>query len=264
LAKELVNHEEKASPATEKPQPPKETTAEFIASISSVLVIGLFIITFVLQAFEIPSSSMENTLLIGDHVFVDRIRLAPMTKAVRWLIPYREPHRGDIVVFVSPSTPGLFVVKRVVGQPGDHIHLQHGRVWLNGVEQNEPQVIHSRGDYSPYRDEFPNVPPSEDENVTPEWMLTMRAHTEGQDIVVPPDSYFGMGDNRDVSLDSRYWGFIPKENILGRPMFIYWSFVTPASQWQKTDIGSRVSFLFHIVTHFFTETRWSRMFKLVR
>jgi signal peptidase I len=248
----------------EKPQKPKETTAEFVQSIASLLAVGLFIITFCLQAFEIPSSSMENTLLIGDHVFVDRVRLAPKAPWMK-LTPYRDPQRGDIVVFLSPSTPGLYVVKRVIGIPGDRIHLQNKNVYRNGQLLDESKYVqHISGSYVPYRDEFPAVSPDSGMDVTPEWQLTMPSHMEGGDIVVPPGAYFGMGDNRDVSLDSRFWGFIPRENIIGRPMFIYWSFEEPPGQYQRTSIGERVGYVFHIIIHFFDETRWSRMLRLVR
>jgi len=236
---------------------------EFIASMALVLVVGLFIITFNLQAFEIPSSSMENTLLIGDHVFVDRVTPAPKTN---WfpVIPYRGLKRGDIMVFLSPAEPGLFVVKRVIGVPGDRIHLKDGVLYRNGVKVDEPYVIHSRGDYNPYRDNFPSITPLDGSGVTQEWRLTMGAHIENGDLVVPPDSYFGMGDNRDVSYDSRFFGFIPKENVIGRPMFIYWSFITPPDQYQMRSVGDRVGFLFHIIIHFFDETRWSRTFRIIR
>jgi signal peptidase I len=239
----------------------EETTSEFIASLASVLVVGLFIITFCLQAFEIPSSSMENTLLIGDHVFVDRVLLAPKTN---WfpLIPYRLPRHGDIVVFLSPSEPGLYVVKRIIGTPGDRIHLRDGVVYRNGQALKEPYVIHN-GSVDAYRDNFPDVPMMEGAGVTPEWQLTIRQHLQGGELVVPDGSYFAMGDNRDVSYDSRYWGFIPQENIIGRPMFIYWSFETPANQYKKDSIADRVGFLVHIVFHFFDQTRWSRMLKVV-
>jgi signal peptidase I len=245
-----------------KPQKPKETTPEFIASLASVLVVGLFIITFCLQAFEIPSSSMENTLLIGDHVFVDRVRLAPATK---WFpaIPYRNVQRGDIVVFLSPAEAGLYVVKRIIGVPGDRIHLRDGVVYRNGARMEEPYAIHN-GTIDPYRDNFPAIPGSEAGTLTPEWQLTMRQHISNGDLVVPEDSYFAMGDNRDVSYDSRYWGFIPGENVIGRPMFIYWSFRTPADQYRRNSVGDRVGFLLHIVFHFFDQTRWSRMLKVVR
>ena len=243
---------------------PRETTVEFLASLAAVLVTGLFIITFILQAFEIPSSSMEDTLLIGDHVFVNREQFAPKTS---WMpiLPYRDIKRGDIVVFLSPAEPGLYVVKRIIGIPGDRIHLMDGVVYRNGEKLSESYVMH-KGPiaYDPYRDNFPAVPPSETYNVSPEWQLLMRTHIEGQDMVVPKDSYFGMGDNRDVSLDSRYWGFIPKENVIGRPMFIYWSFNTPADQYRRTDFSERIGFLAHVAIHFFDETRWRRTFRIVQ
>jgi signal peptidase I len=242
-----------------------ETTVEFLASLAAVLVTGLFIITFILQAFEIPSSSMEDTLLIGDHVFVNREQFAPKTKWMGPLLPYRDIKRGDIVVFLSPAEPGLYVVKRIMGIPGDRLHLRDGAVYRNGDKLAEPYVMH-KGPlfYDPYRDNFPAVPPSDAYNVSPDWQLQMRSHIEGDDIVVPPDSYFGMGDNRDVSLDSRYWGFIPKENVIGRPMFVYWSFNTPPDQYRHTEMSERIGFLVHVVIHFFDETRWRRTFRLVQ
>jgi signal peptidase I len=242
-----------------KPPKPKETTLEFIASMAVVLVTGLFIITFNLQAFEIPSSSMENTLLIGDHVFVDRIRYAPHTAWVGPLVPYRNVQHGDIIVFLSPAEPGLYVVKRIIGVPGDRIHLRDGTVFRNGAPLAEPYVVHSRGDYNPYRDNFPSVSPGDSNGVTPEWRLTAGAHLDNGDLVVPRDAYFAMGDNRDVSYDSRYWGFIPRENVIGRPLFIYWSFETPAGQYLKSSIGERLAFMVRVVIHFFDETRWRRM-----
>jgi signal peptidase I len=240
----------------------RETPAEFTASMALVLAVGLFIITFCLQAFEIPSSSMENTLLIGDHVFVDRDTVGPKTSWMP-LIPYHKVRHGDIIVFLSPAEPGLYVVKRIIGQPGDRIHLRDGVVYRNGQKLDEPYVIHNGG-YNPYRDNFPAVPPGDSNAVTPEWHLTMNTYIDNGDLVVPPDRYFAMGDNRDVSYDSRYWGFIPRENIIGRPMFIYWSFQTPPNQYLKTGIGDRLGFMGHVIIHFFDLTRWHRMLKLVR
>jgi signal peptidase I len=262
---DLLSPKEKKQTKHEPAQPEKkkETPMEFLSSMAVVLVTGLFIITFNIQAFEIPSSSMENTLLIGDHVFVDRITVAPPTKGAVFE-HYRPIQHGDIVVFLSPETPGLYVVKRVIGVPGDRIHLRNGVVYRNGQALNEPYVIHSQGDYNPYRDNFPAVSASEyGTQVMPGWPVMMGVMKQGDDIVVPPDSYFGMGDNRDVSYDSRFWGFIPRENIIGRPLFVYWSFETPADQWKKTDMQDRVEFLGHVALHFFDETRWRRMFHLV-
>jgi signal peptidase I len=245
---------------------PRETTVEFLASLAAVLVTGLFIITFIVQAFEIPSSSMENTLLIGDHVFVNREQFAPRTNWLGPILPYRQIRHGDIVVFLSPAEPGLYVVKRIIGIPGDRIHLRDGVVYRNGEKLNEPYVIHQGGEvsYNPYRDNFPAVAPTEFSNVTADWALALPQHIQGDDVVVAANSYFGMGDNRDVSLDSRYWGFIPQENVIGRPMFIYWSFETPAGQYLEREVSQRVGFLAHVVIHFFDETRWRRTFKVVQ
>jgi signal peptidase I len=237
---------------------------EFVGSMAVILVTGLFIITFNLQAFEIPSSSMENTLLIGDHVFVDRITYAPASGWIGPVMPYREIRRGDIVVFLSPSQPGLYVVKRVVGIPGDRIRLLDGVVYRNGEVQEEAYVVQP-GDgsaFDDFRDNFPNAPANV--NVTPEWRLSMGNYVEGEELVVPPDSFFMMGDNREHSLDSRFWGFVPRENVIGRPVFIYWSFETPPGQYQQTAMGQRLRNLGSVVLHFFDKTRWRRTFKRVR
>lgn len=249
---------------------PSETTVEFLASLAGVLVTGLFIITFVLQAFEIPSSSMEDTLLIGDHVFVNREQFAPATHWMGPLMPYRDIHRGDIVVFLSPSEQGLFVVKRIMGIPGDRIHLRDGIVYRNGEKLVEPYVQHkgepgdTYGVRRPYRENFPAVAPSSIDSLAADWQNDLPSHIEGGDLVIPADSYFGMGDNRDVSYDSRYWGFIPRKNVIGRPMFVYWSFITPPDQYQMRSAGDRLGFLAHIIIHFFDQTRWSRTLRIVR
>jgi signal peptidase I len=253
-----------AQKAIKSEEKPRETLVEFLASSASVLIIGLFIITFIFQNFEIPSSSMENTLLIGDHVLVNRLQFAPVTRWLDHLLPYRAIKRGDIVVFLHPQEPGLYVVKRVIGIPGDRIHLRDGVVYRNGEKLDEPYIIpHDPAEFYNYRDNFPSGEP-ENNPQYPDGEMSLRSHIEGDDVVVPPNSYFGMGDHRDVSLDSRFWGFIPRENVVGRPMFIYWSFETPRDQVAKTDIMDRLSFLTHIVIHFFDGTRWSRTFKMVR
>jgi signal peptidase I len=250
---------------------PKETTVEFLASLAAVLVTGLFIITFVVQAFEIPSSSMEDTLLIGDHVFVNRIQFAPKSAWVGPLLPYRDVHFRDIVVFLSPAEPGLYVVKRIIGLPGDRIHLRDGVVYRNGQALDEPYVNHDADnppdapfDQLRYRKNFPAVPPSDEYGVYPNWLVDMKSYIQGDDLVVPAGHYFAMGDHRGVSLDSRYWGFIPKENIIGRPMFIYWSFETPENQYRKTAWSDRLLFLGKVVLHFFDETRWRRTLQVVK
>lgn len=247
-----------------KPEKRKETLPESIGSIASVFVCGLFIITFVVQAFEIPSGSMEDTLLIGDHVFVDRLTPAAKAAYLGFLLPYRNIHRGEVIVFLHPTEPGMYVVKRIIGTPGDRIHLEQGRLFINGQPQNEPYLNPDRRFYNAYRDDFPKFPAAGVPNVTAEWPMILRSNIQGADLVVPKDSYFGMGDNRAESLDSRYWGFIPRENIVGRPLFIYWSFETPRDQYQRTSMADRAAFIVHIITHFLGETRWNRMFHLVR
>lgn len=248
-----------------------ETPLESLASICSVLAIGLFVMTFVFQNFEIPSASMEKTLLIGDHVLVDRVSFAPPARWAPWT-HYRDIRRGDVIVFLKPNpeTPDLFLVKRAIGIPGDRIHLRNGIVYLNGVAQNEPQAGKPADDgnpyhtYNPYRDDFPSVPPSMSEGVTALWSVDLPTHIQGDDLVVPPGKVFAMGDNRTESLDGRYWGFVPRENIVGRPMFVYWSFETPADQIDKQGIGERLSFMGHVALHVFDQTRWRRTLHVIR
>jgi signal peptidase I len=243
----------------------EETPFEALASICSVLVIGLFILTFLAQNFVIPSGSMEKTLLVGDHLLVDRITLAP---SASWmpLVHYREPKHGDVVVFLKPGEPDMFLVKRLIGVPGDHIHLRNGVVILNGVAQTEPYAAPWPEDsYVPYKDDFPSVSGTEaDDPLTAEWALDLPTHIQGNDMVVPPGMYFMMGDHRHDSLDSRYWGFVPRANIVGRPLFNYWSFKTPDDQMYKTNVSDRIAWMGHVVLHFFTDTRWSRTLHLVK
>lgn len=246
---------------------PKETTVEFLSSLAAVLVTGLFIITFVMQAFEIPSSSMEDTLLIGDHVFVNRVQFAPRSSGLGRLFPYRDPQRGEIVVFLHPDQAyaGTYVVKRIIGVPGDRIHLINGVVYRNGVALDEPYVLHDRDNESDsYRNNFPAVTPSDGDGLSVNWSVYLASYVQGGDLVVPPDSFFAMGDHRGVSLDSRYWGFIPRANVIGRPMFIYWSFETPEGQYTKTSWGERIGFLSKVVLHFFDKTRWKRTLQVVK
>ena len=244
---------------------PRESTVEFLSSLAAVLATGLFIIAFCFEAFAIPSSSMENTLLVGDHVFVDRVQFAPKDSLLGSLLPYRGIRRGDIVVFLSPQTRGSYVVKRIIGIPGDRIHLSDGIVYRNGEKLDEPYVLHdadNRIDF--YRNNFPTVKPSDFDDLFKVWETELPLHIQGEDIVVPPNAYFGMGDHRGVSYDSRYWGFIPQQNVIGRPMFIYWSFETPDGEYLKTSLGDRAAILTHAIIHFFDETRWSRTLRQVR
>ncbi|HEV2278955.1 MAG TPA: signal peptidase I [Acidobacteriaceae bacterium] len=246
----------------------EETPLEAFASICGVLVVGLFVLTFIFQNFAIPSSSMVKALLVGDHVLVDRVTLAP---PAQWapFVYYRNVRHGDIVVFykptLEPNGEHLFLVKRVIGIPGDHIHLSNGVVYRNGQALQEPYAAPPPySDYQPYRDDFPDVPPGESSDVTAEWAEALPSYIQKGDLVVPPGMYFCMGDNRTVSLDSRFWGFVPRANIVGRPLFVYWSFDTPESEQYKTAFSDRVGWILHETVHFFDQTRWRRTFHLVK
>ncbi|MGD0294596.1 MAG: signal peptidase I [Terracidiphilus sp.] len=290
-----MTKKKKPTPKTpSKPQPAEErveeTFPEAVASICSILVIGLFILTFLGQNFVIPSGSMEKTLLVGDHLLVDRITFAPPEKLnpvfqdifgcdiPAWMPPlihYREPKRGDIVVFIKPvaepekdadgNPQYLILVKRLIGIPGDRIHLRNGIVILNGAAQEQPHAQPTTPEnHRDFLDEFPSVKPSTDIGATEAWSVDFPNHIYNGELVVPPGHYFMMGDNRHNSLDSRYWGFVPRENIVGRPLFNYWSFVTPEDQYNQTGIGNAVAWMGHVALHFFTETRWSRTLHRVK
>jgi signal peptidase I len=255
--------------------PQKETTFEAVAGICTVLVIGLFILTFLGQNFLIPSGSMENTLLVGDHLLVDRITFLPRTSWMP-LVHHRDPQRGDIVVFKRPAPepePDAdgnpvyeTLVKRLIGVPGDHIHLHDGTVFINGIAQPMPKegldtpVIPSE---RAHIDEFPSVLPTVEDShgAVTTWVVDLPNHIENGDLVVPPGKYFMMGDHRHASLDSRFWGFVPRENIMGRPLFNYWSFKTPEDQQYKKGIGNQLVWMSYVAIHFFTDTRWSRTLK---
>jgi signal peptidase I len=254
----------------------EETPYEAVASICSVLVGGLFILTFLAQNFVIPSGSMEKTLLVGDHLVVDRINLAPPTMWMP-LMKYRQPHRGDVVVFIKPSPEPqpdaegkpqyFFLVKRLIGVPGDHIHLHDGVVILNGVAQSQPYAQPTTPDnFNEFLDEFPSVPASEEVpyGATEAWALDFPNHVQDGDLVVPPGMYFMMGDNRHNSLDSRFWGFVPRANIVGRPLFNYWSFEASEGDLDQTGLGNRLAWIAHVALHFFGDTRWSRTFHRIR
>jgi signal peptidase I len=260
------------------PKKTEETPFEALASICSVLVVGLYILTFLAQNYVIPSGSMEKTLLIGDHLVVDRISLSPPSKWMP-LVHYREPRRGDIIVFIKPvpepepdadgKPQYFFLVKRLIGVPGDHIHLRNGIVILNGVAQPPPKDGSDdpgTGMDQEYLDEFPSIPPAQAPSgaETGSWALDAPSHIVDGDLVVPPGMYFMMGDNRHNSLDSRYWGFVPRGNIVGRPLFNYWSFESTEADYEQTEMSKRVGWIAHIITHFFTETRWSRTFHLTK
>jgi signal peptidase I len=254
---------------------PVETPLEALASLLVVVVIALFAFSFIGQNFMIPSPSMEKTLLTGDHLLVDRTTFADATKWAPF-VHHRPVQRGDIIVFrkPNPEEPDLVLVKRAIGLPGDRIHLVHGIVYLNGVAQDEPYQQPPRDDGNPqhgyirFRDDFPadiaGASAEATANRASLWALDLPNHVKNGEIIVPPGAVFAMGDNRTESNDGRFWGFVPMENIIGRPMFVYWSFKTPNDQENKTSMGDQIGFMFHVVIHIFDGTRWSRMLHVVR
>ena len=231
----------------------------FVAEWTVTIILLLFATTSLVQAFVIPSASMEDTLLIGDHVLVDKLVYAPAGKISGALLPYRDVRRGDIIVFRYPLNIKEDYVKRAIGIPGDHIRLENKTVILNGHPVAEPYAKHT-GYTDSYRDFFPTAPPNMP--LPPSAMDMLENHVTNGELVVPPNSIFAMGDNRDDSSDSRYWGFVPRENIEGTPLIIYWSFEAPTADLTNGNIG--IGHIIDVIIHFPTKTRWSRTFKLVR
>ncbi len=240
----------------------------WIGTIQSLLVtviIAVFVITFIMQAFQIPSESMQNTLQIGDYLLVDKAHFGPAGNW-GWLIPYEKIKRGDIVVFRYPVNPTQHFVKRVIGIPGDRVRLINKQVFVNGKVVWEPYVIHTQRLVAPFRDDFPNgdVMP---EHLGSKWPAELQRLTEDGQLIVPQDSYFVMGDNRDESYDSRYWGFVPRENIVGRPLIIYWSVrqSSPSDVYAEDEHpGGKLARLASGIKRGWMAMRWHRMFTLVR
>lgn len=229
------------------------------------VVVALFVIAFIVQLFEVPSGSMENTLLIGDHVAVDRVGWAPSSPWMHWLLPYRAPQRDAVVAFRSPVEPGTFLVKRVVGIPGDHIRLIHRVLYRNGQPVTEPYVIHQLP-YDAGRDEYPDA---ELFGQTEAWQRQQWSYFHNGDIVVPPGHYFVMGDNRDDSFDSRYWGFVPASAIIGRPVLVYWSVRSGTGPGGGPAAGSgsllsKLHELGGLLVHLPARTRWGRTLHVIR
>ncbi len=245
-----------AIPSANIPHAPLQPRLQGFQTLLSVLVVALFVITFVFQAFQIPSESMEKTLLVGDYLMVDKVHFG-QSKFWGHILPYRDIHRGDIIVFHYPVDPSQHFVKRVIGVPGDRIHLSDSTVYVNDVPLDESYVVHTLRNFDPYRDNFPDQSGYYSSDVNVAWHSVMQDYMKGNDLVVPAGQYFVMGDNRDRSLDSRYWGFVPRQNIVGRPLVIYLS-VREEPEHENRRGASQV------VTHMWQFARWKRMFHLVR
>jgi signal peptidase I len=234
-----------------------------VRSFLSVIVIALFVLTFIVQPFRIPSESMESTLMVGDFLLVNKMAESPPGSLWFWVLPYRSVHRGDIIVFHFPAKPSEYLVKRVIGVPGDHIRLVDGTVYLNGKPQQEPYAIY-RGSYpDSFRDQFPTGAYT-DPGVDVGWWLDVRRSVQNGELVVPANRYFVLGDNRNNSRDSRYWGFVPRENIVGRPFVIYFS-IRGISPLDPSPLpGERLPRGHSLLSALLDFARWDRMFQIVR
>jgi len=231
---------------------PRHSTArEYLeALLIAALFLG-FTNNFVVKTFFIPSGSMEDTLLVGDHLFVNRYIFAPAASELeRRLLPQRQPRRGDIVIFRSPERPTVDLVKRLIGLPGDVIQTVDKTLYVNGervddaafVEHKDPRV-------------FPNRPFLDDHR---------RRRDNFGPITVPPGHYFCLGDNRDHSYDSRYWGTVPARFLKGRAFVVYWSYGGGTSDGTWRGLGAKLRELGGTALGFLTKTRWSRTLHLPR
>jgi signal peptidase I len=237
-----------ATPAA--PTPPRKSTArEYFESIVIAVILALFIRTFVVQAFKIPTGSMENNLLIGDHLLVNKFMFAPsLSSFERALLPERPVRRGDVIVFKYPGNRERDFIKRVIGLPGETLEVRNKRVYINGKMLDEPFVHFIEPPQSPSA--YAEVTSSD---------LRERYGP----ITIPAGKFFMMGDNRDNSEDSRYWGLLSQEDVKGQAAMIYWSYESTTEDYEQTGIGATVKDLYTVVTQFFTRTRWGRMFRIV-
>ena len=221
----------------------------------SLLVAGIFVLfvrTFVVQTYQVPTGSMEKTILVGDHLLVNKFAYAPRLAGWAKLFPYRDVHRGDIIVFKKPGddvNPGNVLVKRAVAGLGQTVLVRDKALFVDGKPADGPYVQHTDAEV------YPNDPAIPD---------MARRRDQFGPFTVPPNSWFGMGDNRDNSLDSRYWGPIPRENIFGRPTILYWSYEAEPNSHVWHGPAAKIRQLADVALHFFSRTRWNRMFRLVR
>lgn len=233
-------------------------------TMMTIVVLALFILTFLSQPYRIPSASMENTLLIGDFLLVNKAVYAP---AGIWgrlhLLPYRNLVQNDVVVFHYPVDPKTYVVKRVIALPGDRIHLTDGRVWVNDHQAQEPFTIYMRTYPSEYRDNFPSNLYT-DPGVNPTWWQQMHQDIQNGALMVPENRYFVLGDNRNDSLDSRYWGYVPRRNVVGEPYLVYFS-VRESDLPSATVLPNDGHAQIHTGwEHIAGVARWDRMFHVIR
>jgi signal peptidase I len=220
-----------------QPQFPKSTIREYFESIVITAIIALFATTFVVQAFKIPTGSMESSLLIGDHLLVNKFVYGMHDGFLSRILPYKDLNRGDVIVFKYPKNPEVAYVKRLIGLPGDRVEITGRDVSINGkkLEEKYTQFIDPSSVYELSRT-----------------------------YDVPQGQYFAMGDNRDNSQDSRFWGFVPRDHIIGKALIIYWSYETPREEYLQTSLKERLGQFADVFLNFFTKTRWSRSIKVIR
>jgi len=229
----------------------------FVAEWAMTLIVFLFATTTLVQAYVVPTGSMESTVMIGDHMLVDRVAYSNPGTWGAHLLPYRDVQRGDIVCFHYPEDVRQIYVKRVIGLPGDRIHLENKQVVRNGRRLREPYTQHIDPTIDPYRDNFPQAPGW---NTSPRGREMFAADVRDGELFVPPGKLFVMGDNRENSADSRYWGLVPRDYVVGKPVFVYWSYDAPTEDLESWSIDHIVD----VATHFFTKTRWNRTFLVPR
>jgi signal peptidase I len=261
-----------SAPAQISTPPPRTTRAwhhlptvpEALASLMRTVVVALFLLTFVLQPFLIPSESMERTLLVGDFLLVNKQIFAPSGdrhNLEHWILPYRDVQRGDVVVFHHPQ-PHPYLVKRVIGIPGDRLRIENGHVVINDVSINEPYAAFEPAVSSQFRESFP-ARVYTDPDVDPEWWKQMQALTRNGELVVPPNKYFVLGDNRNHSFDSRSWGFVPRQAIIARPLVIYFSLRRPSTTDVQQATDDRLGHDGELSARLMAFARWKRIFRVV-
>ena len=255
----------KESPEAVESQANQTTISEYLESLLVTVILALFGTSFVVQAFKIPSQSMERTLLVGDHLLVNKFIFGGRGQWYDKFLPYRTLQRGDIIVFKYPYQDHPHFVKRVIGLPGDHLKIVDQQVYINDKPLNEPYVVHDPSSgYDPLNYSFPPVGSQIYMSpLQPEWAHEIRKYIQGGELVVPPDRYFAMGDNRDHSLDSRYWGFVDRDAIMGRPFLIYWSVDANSTDYGEISFAQRILGIFDTLMHLPARTRWGRMLHTV-
>jgi signal peptidase I len=232
-------------------------TRSAVTEWAGTILIYLFATTTLVQAYVVPTGSMEGNLLVGDHMLVDRMAYADPGPLGRTVLPYREVERGDIIAFVYPEDPRETYVKRVIGLPGDHIRMERGQVIRNGHRLIEPYTQHIPTFPDRYRDDFPTSPGFQ---TTPRGHDMLENHVRNGELIVPPGMIFALGDNRENSEDSRYWGFVPRSYVVGKPLVVYWSYDAPTADLKEWTWDHAID----VAQHFFTKTRWGRMFYVPR